>query len=168
MATGVQLDSGEIIPADWVVSAADGHTTIHDLLGGKYTNPAFDKAFARYETFPSYLQVSLGIACDLSQQPGYLTIVLDNTIEVDPETRLQALSFRLFNYDPTFAPPGKTAVISCRRAISPSGRTCAATTRSAMRQRSIASRTPSSPSSTAGCPFSAPRSRPLTCRRPPR
>ncbi len=112
IATGVQLDSSEIIPADWVVSAADGHATIHDLLGGKYTDATFDKAFARYETFPSYLQVSLGVARDLSKEPGYLTLVLDDAIEVDPETRLQALSFRVFNYDSTFAPPGKT-VVTC-------------------------------------------------------
>ena len=38
VATGVQLEGGEIIPADWVVSAADGHATIYDLLAGKYTD----------------------------------------------------------------------------------------------------------------------------------
>lgn len=109
-AIGVQLEGGEMIPADWVVSAADAHATLHDLLGGKYGDPAFDKAFASYETFPSYLQVSLGVARDLSEQPGYLTLVLDQAVAVDPETRLQTLSFRIFHFDPTFAPPGKTAV----------------------------------------------------------
>jgi len=109
-AVGVQLESGEIISADWVVSAADGHATIHNLLGSRYTDKAFEEAFARYETFPSYLQVSLGVARDLSQEPGYLTLVLDDQFEVDPETRLPALAFRIFHYDPTFAPPGKTAV----------------------------------------------------------
>ena len=110
VATGVQLESGEIVPADWVVSAADGHATIHTLLGSRYTDKAFEKAFAHYETFPSYLQVSLGVARDLTQEPGYLTLVLRDPFEVDPATRLQTLSFRIFHYDPTFAPPGKTAV----------------------------------------------------------
>ncbi|MDQ0390585.1 phytoene desaturase family protein [Labrys monachus] len=110
VATGVQLEDGETIAADWVISAADGHATLHDLLGGAYTDRAFETAFARYETFPSYLQVSLGVARDLSQEPGYLTLVLDDAVEVDPETRLQTLSYRIFHYDPTFAPPGKTAV----------------------------------------------------------
>lgn len=93
-----------------VVSAADGQTTINDLLGGDYTDKAYEKAFARYETFPSYLQVSLGVARDLSKEPGYLTLVLDDLFEVDPETSLGSLSYRIFHYDPTFAPPGKTAV----------------------------------------------------------
>src|SRR5271166_3231321 len=32
-AVGVQLADGETIAADWVISAADGHATIYDLLG---------------------------------------------------------------------------------------------------------------------------------------
>jgi phytoene dehydrogenase-like protein len=110
VATGVELESGETIRADRVISAADGHATLHDMLGGKYSDAPFDKAFASYETFPSYLQVSLGVARDLSKEPGNLTLVLDAPLEVDPQTRVQALSFRIFHFDPTFAPPGKTAV----------------------------------------------------------
>ncbi|SDA10455.1 NAD(P)/FAD-dependent oxidoreductase [Sphingomonas sp. NFR15] len=109
-ACGVVLDSGEIVPADWVISAADGHATLHALLGGRYHDPAFDKAFAHYEAFPSYVQVSLGLARPLSGEPGYLTLRAESPFEVDPLTRLDALAFRIFNYDPTFAPAGKTAV----------------------------------------------------------
>ena len=32
----VRLVGGEAIAADWVISAADGHATIYDLLGGQY------------------------------------------------------------------------------------------------------------------------------------
>ncbi|MET2828539.1 phytoene desaturase family protein [Mesorhizobium shangrilense] len=80
------------------------------MLGSRYPDKAFEKAFAQYETFPSYLQVSLGVARDLSREPGYLTLVLDDPFEVDPGTRLPTLAFRVFHYDPTFSPPGKTAV----------------------------------------------------------
>lgn len=107
---GVELEDGELISADWVISAADAHATLNDLLGGQYPDPAFDNAFAGYETFPSYLQVSLGVARDLSREPGYLTLMLDKAVELDPGTRLQTLSFRIFHFDPTFAPIGKTAV----------------------------------------------------------
>jgi phytoene dehydrogenase-like protein len=110
VATGVELESGEIISADWVISAADGHATLYDMLGGRYSDAAFDNAFANYETFPSYLQVSLGTARNLSQEPSYLVLALDAPIEVDPQTRLEELPVRIFNFDPTFAPPGKTAV----------------------------------------------------------
>ncbi|HXJ17165.1 MAG TPA: NAD(P)/FAD-dependent oxidoreductase [Candidatus Polarisedimenticolia bacterium] len=109
-AVGVQLADGEAIAADWVISAADGHSTIYELLGGKYADEITEKTYATLESFPSYLQVSLGIARDLSQQAGYVTRVLDAPLIVDPGTQLRQVSFRFFHYDPTFAPPGKTAV----------------------------------------------------------
>jgi len=109
-AVGVQLMDGETITADWVISAADGHATIYDLLGGKYTDKATEEVYNEFETFPSYLQVSLGVALDLSQQPGFVTRLFDTPLQVDPGTESRQISFRFFHFDPTFAPTGKTAV----------------------------------------------------------
>lgn len=107
---GLDLAGGETIRADWVISAADGHATIYELLEGRYTDASVDRVFETYESFPSYLQVSLGVARDLSSEPGFMTIVLDTPFAVDPETSLEQLSFRLFHFDSTCAPAGKTAV----------------------------------------------------------
>jgi phytoene dehydrogenase-like protein len=109
-AVGVELADGTSVMADWVISAADGHATIFDLLGGKYLNPGVAKAYEEMETFPSYLQVCLGVAMDLSEQPPMATMLLNPPLVVDPGTDLHQLSFRFFNFDPTFAPAGKTAV----------------------------------------------------------
>jgi phytoene dehydrogenase-like protein len=110
VATGVQLVGGETIAADWVISAADGHATIYELLGGKYTDNATEKIYDTLKTFPSYLQASLGVALDLSQQARLVTRILDTPLMVDPGTQLSEVSFRFFHFDPTFSPPGKTAV----------------------------------------------------------
>lgn len=109
-AAGVLLADGRMVRADWVISAADGHETIFDLLGGRYLDAATRKRFEVRELFPSYLQVSLGVALDLRDEPPMATRLLDHPLIVDPETELDALSFRIFNFDPTFAPRGKTAV----------------------------------------------------------
>ena len=109
-AVGVQLTDGETITADWVISAADGHATIYDLLGGKYMDKATEEIYDQFETFPSYLQVSLGVALDLSQEPGFVTRLLAAPLQLDPSTQLRQVSFRFFHFDPTFAPRGKTAV----------------------------------------------------------
>jgi len=109
-AVGVQLAGGETIPADWVISAADGHATIYDLLGGKYTDGAIHKTYRSRELFPSYVQVSLGVAMDLAKQPPLLTRILHEPLQVDPLSELQQVAFRFFHFDPTFAPKGKTAV----------------------------------------------------------
>lgn len=109
-ATGVRLSNGETIRADWVISAADGHATIYDMLGGRYADAATQDSYRTMKPFPSYVQVSLGVARDLSAQAGYVTRVLDTPFMLDPETRLGQLHFRFFHFDPTFAAPGKTAV----------------------------------------------------------
>lgn len=109
-AAGVRLAGGEVIPADWVVSAADGHSTLFDLLEGRYVDVATRQRYEAARIFPSYLQVSLGIARDLSAEPALLTKILDVPLQVDPMTPLSQISFRFFHFDPTFAPPGKTAV----------------------------------------------------------
>jgi phytoene dehydrogenase-like protein len=93
-----------------VISAADGHATIFELLGGKYKDKTIEKTYATLKPFPSFLQVSLGVARDLSTEPRLVTRVLDAPFGVDPGTQLSQVSFRIFNFDPTFAPSGKTAV----------------------------------------------------------
>jgi phytoene dehydrogenase-like protein len=109
-AIGVRLDDGSTITADWVISAADGHATIHQLLKGRYRDRALDERYEQTPTFPSYLQVSLGVACALPGEPGLISLVLDAPLQLDPQTTLDTLSIRIFNFDPSFAPPGKTAI----------------------------------------------------------
>jgi phytoene dehydrogenase-like protein len=109
-AVGVQLEGGETLRADWVLSAADGHETIFDLLGGHQADQKIQKLYNTRKLFPSYLQVSLGIHRDLSDTPGFLAKDLPVALQVDPGTLLRRISFRIFNFDPTFAPVGRTAV----------------------------------------------------------
>lgn len=109
-AVGVRLVSGEAVRAHRVLSAADGHATLQRLLGSRYTDPALEAAYSHWKPYPSYLQVSLGIAQDLSHLPGFGALLLDTPFALDPGTHLDQLSYRCFHYDPTFAPPGKTAV----------------------------------------------------------
>lgn len=110
VAAGVELTDGEKIHADWVISAADGNFTRYQLLRSRYRDRTTEAIYRDLETFPSYLQVSLGVSQDLSGYPGFLTRVLDKPLELDPATTLNQVAFRIFNFDPTFAPVGKTAV----------------------------------------------------------
>ncbi|MFP5237390.1 MAG: phytoene desaturase family protein [Acidobacteriota bacterium] len=111
-AMGVRLATGELVSADWVISAADGHSTLFDLLEGRYVTEALRKRYEERELFASYLQVSLGLALDLSSQPPALHCLLDLPISIDPATDIHSVGFRFFHFDPTFAPPGRTAVTS--------------------------------------------------------
>lgn len=110
-AAGVFLEGGEEIAGDIVVSAADGHATIFELLEGKFLSEKAKKIYETYKPFPSYVQISLGVNTDLRDEPGFLSRCLDRKIQIDPDTQVDSLSFRIFNFDPTFAPPGRTAVV---------------------------------------------------------
>ncbi|MGB6869707.1 MAG: NAD(P)/FAD-dependent oxidoreductase [Acidobacteriaceae bacterium] len=109
-AVGVELASGERVMADWVISAADGHATLFDMLGGRYITEALRERYATRPLFASYVQVSLGVAMDLHDQSPMLSLLLEKPLVVDPGTGQDSIGFRFFHFDPTFAPVGKTAV----------------------------------------------------------
>ena len=111
-AVGVQLANGEIVRADWVISAADGYATIFEMLGGQYADETIREIYDERHTFASYLQVSLGIGMDLRDQPAMLSCILKQPVQIDPQTDTNHLAFRFFHFDPSFAPPGSTAVTS--------------------------------------------------------
>lgn len=110
-AVGVVLEGGEERRADVVVSAADGHATIFDMLGGRFVGERTRRIYETYKPFPSYVQVSLGVDADLGGEPGFLLLLLERAVQVDPGTATDAVSFRVFHFDPTFAPPGQTTVV---------------------------------------------------------
>jgi phytoene dehydrogenase-like protein len=109
-AVGVALQGGEELRADVVVSAADGHATTFDMLEGRFTDDRIRKIYETYKPFPSYVQVSLGVDADLRGEPGAIVLLLDRDIQIDPGTTDGAAAFGIFNFDPTLAPAGQTAV----------------------------------------------------------
>lgn len=112
-AVGVRLEDGTEERADIVVSAADGHTTIFEMLDGKYVN---DKIRAYYSQKPSLpdlnkmdLQVSFGAARDISQEPPAMACLLEKPVSIAGRT-VDFLEVELFGYDPGLAPEGKGVV----------------------------------------------------------
>jgi phytoene dehydrogenase-like protein len=110
VAAGVRLAGGEEVIADWVISAADGHSTLFEWIPPEYRDPEAARQYERLKPFPSYLQVSLGVNRNLSQVAPHFTRGLAEPLTIDPGSVLRGVEFRVFNFDPTFAPTGKTAV----------------------------------------------------------
>jgi phytoene dehydrogenase-like protein len=109
-AIGVQLDDGSEYFADLVVSAADGYSTIYEMLDGKYVN---EKLAAYYKAYPKMqpfgLEVWYGINMPLSGEPHAIVRFLEQPITVEGIIR-DRLDIEVFNFDPTMAPEGKTVV----------------------------------------------------------
>lgn len=110
-AVGVRLKGGEEIQGDIVISAADGHATIFDMLEGRYTNKKIERYYRELPLFSSFLQVSLGVKKDLSSEYHSLVSVLDKPITIGGRER-DAISIKHFGYDDTMAPAGCTTVVS--------------------------------------------------------
>jgi phytoene dehydrogenase-like protein len=109
-AVGVRLADGTEHHADIVISAADGHATIFDMLEGRYVDDRIQHYYDEWPIFQPIIQVSLGVACDLSDEPHMVTYPLEEPITVAGEVR-KRLSVKHYCYDPTLAPAGKSVVV---------------------------------------------------------
>ena len=109
-AVGVRLADGTEYHADVVVSAADGRTTIYDLLDGKYVDAEIEGYYARMPIFPPIVQVTLGVARDMSAEPHSVTFPLAVPMEIAGRIR-ESLNVRHMAFDPTLAPSGKATLI---------------------------------------------------------
>jgi phytoene dehydrogenase-like protein len=105
----VRLAEGTEHRAGDVISAADGHATIFGLLEGRYAGPAIRRAYRIQPIFRPLVQVSLGVARDLSAEPHALTFPLPTPAAIAGEFR-ESLTVRHYGYDPTLAPSGKSVL----------------------------------------------------------
>ena len=110
-ATGVKLENGEISNADIVISAADGYSTIFNLLGGKYVDNEISGYYNNLKAFPSYLQLSFGVGRTFEELPHTIVFPLETVLEIDSKTIIDHIGVRVFNFDPTVAPQGKTVIV---------------------------------------------------------
>jgi phytoene dehydrogenase-like protein len=107
-AVGVRLGDGTEHRADFVISAADGRTTIFDMLEGRYVGDKVRGYYAgELPVFKPLLYLSFGVADPLPDAPHYLAFNFASPLRVAGEEVPRA-SLRVHNFDPTLAPPGKT------------------------------------------------------------
>jgi phytoene dehydrogenase-like protein len=110
IAKGVILSDGTEIKADYVISAADGHSTIFNMLEGKYLDKKISNAYENWELFTPIVQVSFGINKKIeSEVPVETWIIKDQIIGRTKTTN----GYSIMNYcfDRTMAPEGKSVIV---------------------------------------------------------
>jgi phytoene dehydrogenase-like protein len=109
-AAGVRLEDGAEHRADYVISAADGRTTIFDMLEGRYVDDKVRGYYAgELPVFTPLVYLSFGVDDPLADAPHYLTFNFASPPRVAGE-EVRRASYRVYNFDPTLAAPGKTVV----------------------------------------------------------
>jgi len=108
-AVGVRLADGSEHRGDIIISAADGHATIFDLLGGQYLNDEIRGYYDNLPLFPPLVHVALGVNRSFEQVPSNVIYCLDEPVTIGGRPQ-NHLGVEVGNFDPTQAPPGKTVV----------------------------------------------------------
>ncbi len=110
-AVGVKLEDDNTIRGDIIISAADGHRTIFELLDGKYVNKKIKEMYENWALFPSLCQISIGVARSFDGYPHSINFSLKSPLEIDPKNKVNRMLVEIYNFDPTLAPEGKTSII---------------------------------------------------------
>ena len=111
-AVGIRLENGQEERADVVISAADGHATIFDMLEGKYVDDTVRQHYDKYTPFPPLVFVGLGVNRTFEDEPrriSGLRLALEQPLILGDQT-VTGVGVRINNYDPTLAPAGKTSI----------------------------------------------------------
>ena len=108
-AVGVRLYTDEDLAADYVISAADGRSTVFEMLGGRYGKRSMKRRFDGELPLHSQLQLSFGVKSDLSGTPAWVIHLLEKPFRLLSEER-DTLSVKHFGFDPSLAPPGKSVL----------------------------------------------------------
>jgi phytoene dehydrogenase-like protein len=111
-AVGVRLANGEEQRAGWVISAADGHASIWELLEGRYVDESIRKVYDELKLFPPLVLVGMGVARafnDLPRATGGIVLESKQPFEIGGES-VDRIKATVYNFDPTLAPEGKTLI----------------------------------------------------------
>ncbi len=115
-AVGLELADGTLV---WeregdIVSAADAHLTIFDLLEGRYLDDRIRAWFEQVPVIQAPLQVTVGVGMPLADAltgtGGILFPPAEPVVLYGEPVKL--MSALVFNFDPTAAPKGKAVVKS--------------------------------------------------------
>jgi phytoene desaturase len=108
-ACGLRLAGGQVLRAGAVISAADGHSTLFNMLAGRFTDKDALRRYAEWKLTPSFLLASFGVAREFPQEVPFITISLMHPFSID-NRKVENLFLRILNYSPGFAPKGKTVI----------------------------------------------------------
>ncbi len=113
VAKSLLVRNNKIHSADIILSATDWYYTAFEALDGKFVDKQMLKLkeLKGLEVFYSVIQFSFGIGADLSHKPHFSRFPLEEPLISPDGTSYSRMEVHIYNYDPTFAPAGKTSVV---------------------------------------------------------
>lgn len=115
-ATGITLESGEFVAADYVIPTIDTYPLFNKLLPKSYMPKELKKAYAEEKNYPatSGFQVAYAVSEDFNKNSGMGETVF---IEIEPlvigGTKFGRMYVKAYGYDPIFVKDGKQVIQTC-------------------------------------------------------
>jgi phytoene desaturase len=109
VAVGVVLSDGSEHRADVIVSAADGRSTIYDLLEAKYIDEKIENRYKTWKPYDPMVVISLGVNRLFDDEAPLNMFMMREPLEYAGRS-IHILPLRVFNYGSAFAPKGKTVI----------------------------------------------------------
>ena len=109
-AVGIRLDDGSEHHADYIISAADGRTTIFGMLDGRYIDDNIRGYYDNFPLGPSVIITAFGLARQFPDIPHCsigIIYPLEKPVTIGGK-EVRSLRPMIYNFDPTLAPEGKT------------------------------------------------------------
>jgi phytoene dehydrogenase-like protein len=111
-ATGIRLEDGTEHRCRFVISAADGYTTIFNMLDGKYSDEKIRHMYDKWPLFPSLIFIGLGVRRQFDDIPlsvSGFSFPINEPVLIGNKIR-DRLSVHLYHHDKSMAPEGCTAL----------------------------------------------------------
>jgi phytoene dehydrogenase-like protein len=108
-AVGVRLYDNREEYGDVVISAADGYTTLFNMLDDHRVPRDVKERFDGHLPVRPQVQVSLGIARDFSREPHWTIYLLDEPIMLGGQSQ-SAIGVKHYSFDFSLAPAGKSVI----------------------------------------------------------
>jgi phytoene dehydrogenase-like protein len=112
-AVGIKLTDGSEHRAARIISAADGYSTIFNMLEGKYADDKTREPYEKWPIFQPLIFAGIGVNRSFADEPltvsGFSYPVSEPVVIGDRERN--RLWVHIYNHDPSMAPQGKTSII---------------------------------------------------------
>ncbi len=109
-AVGLELADGSRIEADYVISNADGYTTIYQMLEGRYVDESIKQYYSEiHDEQEMNTTISLGVAREFPKEWRAITFLLEDPIEIAGELR-ENIDVEFFGDEYGFSPKGKSVL----------------------------------------------------------
>ena len=112
-AVGIKLTDGTEYRAGRIISAADGYSTIFNMLDGKYADDKTREPYEKWPIFQPLIFVGIGVNRSFADVPlsvSGISCPISEPVEIGDRVR-ERLWVHIYNHDPSMAPAGKTSII---------------------------------------------------------